>query len=733
MSNQEKKNKCPVIHSATAIGAELISQWWPDQLNLAMLHHEIDPCNPFKEGYSYEDEVNSLDVNALKAELIKLMTTSTEFWPADWGHYGPLFIRMAWHSAGTYRISDGRGGASRGEQRFAPVNSWPDNANLDKARRLLWPIKKKYGKKLSWADLIVFAGNTALEAMGLRTIGFAFGRQDIWEPKQDTYWGPEHEWLADERHLDGHKLMDPFAAVQMGLIYVNPEGPNGEPDPLAAAKDIRETFSKMAMNDEETVALIAGGHTFGKTHGNIPTPEKYIGTEPEAAPIENQGLGWKNSYETGKGPHTWTSGLEGAWTNNPTKWDNGFFENLFKYDWVLTTSESGAKQWVPSDPEAAGNVVDPFDASKTHFPVMLTTDIALKVDPIFKPIAKRFYENPDQFEQAFARAWFKLIHRDLGPVTRYRGPLVPNETFLWQDPLPERDYELVDQDDIEVLKKQILSSQLSVGQLVKTAWASAVTYRGTDRRGGANGARIRLEPQVNWEVNEPNELRKVLDILEKIQNDFLRAQRSNKKISLADLIVLGGCTAVEKAARDAGFNLTVPFNPGRVDATQDQTDVESFKVLEPSFDGFRNYLKQGINIPAEHLLIERAARLTLTAPEMTVLLGGLRVLGCNYKNSNYGVFTDRVGLLTNDFFVNLLDLNLEWISSTQEGIYHGKIIGQKEVLWEATRVDLVFGANSQLRAIAETYATDDSNEKFVKDFIAAWTKVMELDRFDLHN
>jgi catalase-peroxidase len=656
------------------------------------------------------------------------MTTSQDWWPADYGHYGPLFIRMTWHAAGTYRIADGRGGGGSGAQRFAPLNSWPDNANLDKARRLLWPIKQKYGRKISWADLLVYAGNVAMESMGFKTFGFGFGREDIWEP-EEIFWGPEDTWLGDERYSGPGEFASPFGAVQMGLIYVNPEGPAGKPDPLAAARDIRETFRRMAMNDEETVALIVGGHTFGKTHGAV-SPE-YIGPEPEAAPIEEQGLGWKNAYDTGKGPYTITSGLEGAWTNEPTKWDNGFLDNLFNYDWELKTSPAGAKQWTPTNPEAQGTVPDAHDPSKRHAPMMLTTDLALKVDPIYGPIAKRFHENPDQLADAFAKAWYKLLHRDMGPVSRYLGPWVP-EPQLWQDPVPAVDHELVGDEDMAALKGTILASGLSVSQLVSTAWAAAASFRGTDKRGGANGARIRLAPQKDWEVNEPAELATVLQTLEQIQQEFNSSQSGGKKVSLADLIVLGGCAAVEQAARNAGHDVTVPFAPGRTDASQEQTDAEAFAVLEPTADGFRNYLRAGEKLPAETLLVERANFLTLTAPEMTVLVGGMRALNANFAQSGHGVFTDRPGTLTNDFFVNLLDMGTEWKTSVSaENVYEGRDRATGEVKWTATAVDLVFGSNAQLRAISEVYACDDSKEKFVRDFVAAWDKVMNLDRFDL--
>ncbi len=703
--------------------------WWPNQLDLSVLRQNSPASNPMGSDFNYREEVKTLDVEALKRDLFELMTTSQEWWPADYGHYGPLFIRMAWHAAGTYRIHDGRGGGSRGTQRFAPLNSWPDNVNLDKARRLLWPIKKKYGRKLSWADLILFAGNCALESMGLKTVGFAFGREDVWEP-EDIDWGPESEWLADERHHGDRELDEPYANIQMGLIYVNPQGPDAIPNPLAAAKDIRESFRRMGMNDEETVALIAGGHTFGKSHGAA--PESNLGPEPEAAPLAEQGLGWRNRYGTGKGPDTITSGLEGAWTPTPTKWDNTFLETLFRYEWELTKSPAGAWQWVPTDPAAKELVPDPYDPTKRHPPVMLTTDLALRMDPIYEPIARRFREHPDELEAAFARAWFKLLHRDMGPVTRYLGPLIPNETWVWQDPVPPVDHPLIDEQDIANLKATILASGLSISDLVFTAWAAASTFRGTDRRGGANGARIRLAPQKDWEANDPPRLARVLRRLEEIQAQFNRAQTDGKKVSLADLIVLGGCAAVEQAARNAGFEVRVPFTPGRTDATQEQTDVESFAVLEPKADGFRNYLRFGLRKRAEHLLVEKAALLTLTPPEMTVLVGGLRVLGANTGQTKLGVLTNRPGVLTNDFFVNLLDMGTRWIPTTEaEETFEGRDTVTGDRKWTASRVDLVFGSNSELRALAEVYACDDAQEKFVHDFIAAWTKVMNLDRFDL--
>jgi catalase-peroxidase len=698
--------------------------WWPNQLDLSVLHQHFPRANPMGDDFHYADEVESLDVEALKRDVFDVMTTSQDWWPADYGHYGPLFIRLSWHAAGTYRIEDGRGGGGSGEQRFAPLNSWPDNANLDKARRLLWPVKQKYGRKVSWADLLVFAGNCALESMGFKTFGFAFGREDVWEP-EEVFWGPEDTWLGDERYSGDRELTGPFGAVQMGLIYVNPEGPNGNPDPLAAARDIRETFRRMAMNDEETLALIVGGHSFGKCHGAV-SPD-YVGPEPEACPVEHQGLGWKISYGSGKGVDTITSGLEGAWTATPTTWDNAFLDTLFAYDWELTTSPAGAKQWTPTDPSAQGTVPDAHDPSRTHAPIMLTTDLALKMDPIYGPIAKRFHENPDQLADAFARAWYKLLHRDMGPVSRYRGPWVP-EPQLWQDPVPAVDHELIGDDDIASLKAKILASGLSVSQLVSTAWASAATFRFTDMRGGANGARIRLAPQRGWPVNDSADLDTVLQTLEQIQQD---SKSSGTTVSLADLIVLGGCAAVEQAAKNAGHDVAVPFAPGRTDASQEQTDVEAFAVLEPRADGFRNYLRAGEKLPPETLLLDRANLLSLTAPEMTVLVGGLRALDANAGQTRQGVFTDRPGTLTNDFFANLLEPGTEWKASVStENVYEGRD-GAGEVRWDATAVDLVFGSNSQLRAISEVYACDDAKEKFVRDFVAAWDKVMNLDRFDL--
>jgi catalase-peroxidase len=703
--------------------------WWPNQLDLSILHQPSPLADPMGGDFDYAEEFKSLDLDALKRDLVELMTTSQDWWPADYGHYGPLFIRMTWHAAGTYRIADGRGGGGTGSQRFAPLNSWPDNASLDKARRLLWPIKQKYGRKISWADLLVFAGNVALESMGFKTFGFGFGRPDIWEPDQ-IFWGSEDTWLGDERHSSEGELQGPFGADHLGLIYVNPEGPGGNPDPQLAGRFIRATFGRMAMNDEETAALIIGGHTFGKTHGAAPATQ-HVGPEPEGAPIEEQGLGWRNTFGSGKGADTITSGLEGAWTNNPIQWDNGFLENLFKYEWELTTSPAGAKQWRPKNPEANGTVPDAHDPKKRHAPMMLTTDLALKVDPIYARIAKRFHENPDQLADAFARAWYKLLHRDMGPLSRYLGPWVP-EPQLWQDPVPAVDHELIGEQDIAALKAKILASGLSVSRLVYTAWSAAACFRGTDKRGGANGARIRLAPQRDWEVNEPAELGRVLQALEQIQQDFNRSQSGGKKVSLADLIVLGGCAAVEQAAKNAGHNVTVPFAPGRADASQEQTDVNTFDVLEPTFDGFRNYLQPAEVLSPETLLVERATLLNLTAPEMTVLIGGMRALNANFGQSQHGVFTGRPETLTNDFFVNLLDLRTAWRpSAAAENVYEGRDRATGEVRWTATAVDLVFGAHSQLRALAEVYACDDAKEKFVRDFVAAWSKVMNLDRYDL--
>ena len=725
------ESKCPV--SGGTHGAPRGTgnrDWWPNQLDLKILQQSHPSANPMGKEFNYAEEFKTLDLEALKRDIDAVMTTSQDWWPADWGHYGPLFIRMAWHSAGTYRISDGRGGAGAGMQRFAPLTSWPDNANLDKARRLLWPIKQKYGSKISWADLMIFAGNCALESMGFKTFGFAGGREDVWEP-DEVYWGAERTWLADERYSGDRDLANPLAAVQMGLIYVNPEGPNGKPDPVAAARDIRETFRRMAMNDEETVALIAGGHSFGKTHGAAAAAS--IGPEPEGAGIELQGLGWASSYLTGIGGHATTSGLEGIWTASPTKWSHDFFRNLLTYDWEQTKSPAGATQWIPKGGAAAGTVPDAHDPSKKHAPTMLTTDLALKMDPAYEKISRRFYEHPDEFETAFAKAWFKLTHRDMGPLSRYLGPLVPKEPQLWQDPVPPVTHELIDAKDVEALKAKILASGLSIPQLVSTAWASASTFRGTDKRGGANGARIRLAPQKDWAVNNPPELAKVLKTLEGIQKEFNAGQAGGKKqVSLADLIVLGGCAAVERAARNAGHEVQVPFAPGRTDASQQQTDVESFAVLEPNADGFRNYSAHGSRCPAEQLLIDKATLLTLSVPETTVLVGGLRVLGANHKQSPLGVFTKRPGMLTNDFFVNLLDMNITWKPTSDTGeVFEGRDRKTGALKWTGTRADLVFGSNSQLRAIAEVYACDDSQRKFVQDFVGAWAKVMNLDRFDL--
>jgi catalase-peroxidase len=718
MNNEEK---CPF--SGKAHSGSSNRDWWPNQLNVKMLHPHPPAGDPMDKGFDYAKEFKTIDLNTLKKDIVKVMTTSQDWWPADYGHYGPLFIRMAWHAAGTYRISDGRGGAGTGMQRFAPLNSWPDNANLDKARRLLWPIKQKYGRKISWADLMVFAGNCALESMGFKTFGFGGGREDVWEPEQDVYWGSESAWLDDKRYSGDRQLENPLAAVQMGLIYVNPEGPNGKPDPLAAARDIRETFRRMAMNDEETVALIAGGHSFGKTHGAGPATN--VGPEPEAAPIEAQGLGWKSSYRSGKGGDAITSGLEVIWTSTPTKFSNDFFETLFEHEWELTKSPAGAQQWRAKGGAGAGTIPDAHDPSKRHGPTMLTTDLSLRFDPAYEKISRRFLAHPEEFADAFARAWFKLTHRDMGPLSRYLGKLVPKESQLWQDPVPSATLKL-SAADIAALKKKILASKLSISQLVSTAWASAATFRGTDKRGGANGARIRLAPQKDWTVNDPAEMAKVLRALEGIQ------KASKKPVSLADLIVLGGCAAVEQAAKKAGVNVKVPFTPGRADASQGQTDVESFAVLEPTFDGFRNYLGQGHRLPAENLLIERARLLTLSAPEMTVLVGGLRVLGANTNQSKAGVFTKKPGTLTNDFFINLLDLGTEWKpTSSAADTFEGRGRGTGAVKWTGSRVDLIFGSNSELRALAEVYACDDAKEKFVRDFVAAWGKVMNLDRFDV--
>ncbi|MGW9074461.1 catalase/peroxidase HPI [Streptomyces yangpuensis] len=723
---------CPVAHERAAHPTQGGGnrQWWPERLNLKILAKNPAVANPLGEEFDYAAAFKALDLPAVKRDIAEVLTTSQDWWPADFGHYGPFMVRMAWHSAGTYRISDGRGGAGAGQQRFAPLNSWPDNGNLDKARRLLWPVKKKYGQSLSWADLMILTGNVALEQMGFETFGFGGGRADVWEPDEDVYWGPETTWLDDRRYTGDRELESPLGAVQMGLIYVNPEGPNGNPDPVAAARDIRETFRRMAMNDEETVALIAGGHTFGKTHGA--GPAESVGADPEAAPIEAQGLGWASSYGTGKGGDAITSGLEGIWTNTPTTWDNSFFEILFGYEWEQFKSPAGAHQWRPKDGAGAGTVPDAHDPSRTHAPTMLTTDLSLRFDPAYERISRRFLQDPAAFADAFARAWFKLTHRDMGPVVRYLGPEVPSEELLWQDPLPAVDHELVDAADVASLKAQVLASDLTVSQLVSTAWASASSFRGSDKRGGANGARIRLQPQAGWEVNEPDRLAGVLRVLTGIQEAFNAAQDGGKRISIADLIVLAGAAAVEQAARDAGFDLRVPFTPGRVDATQEQTDVESFAALEPAADGFRNYLGKGNRLPAEYLLLDRANLLNLSAPELTVLVGGLRVLGANHQQSRHGVFTTTPGSLTNDFFVNLLDLGTEWKATAQDAnTFEGRDSATGEVKWTGTRADLVFGSNSELRALAEVYASDDAKEKFAKDFIAAWDKVMNLDRFDL--
>ncbi|HZQ56797.1 MAG TPA: catalase/peroxidase HPI [Acidimicrobiales bacterium] len=719
----------PVIPDPAPVRRRSNLDWWPNQLNLQVLDHRSPLSGPMGQDFEYADAFKTLDVKALKRDVMDVMTTSQEWWPADYGHYGPLFIRMSWHAAGTYRTSDGRGGAGTGAQRFAPLNSWPDNANLDKARRLLWPVKQKYGRKISWADLLVFAGNCALESMGFTTFGFAFGREDIWSPEDDIYWGPEDTWLGDERYSGDRELADPFGAVQMGLIYVNPEGPNGNPDSVAAARDIRETFRRMAMNDEETVALIVGGHTFGKCHGAAPAD--YVGPEPEGCPFESQGLGWRNTFGTGAGDDTVTSGLEGAWTNDPVRWDNGYLENLFAYDWELTTSPAGAKQWAPKDAPAQGTVPDAHDPTKRHAPMMLTTDLALRMDPAYAPIAKRFHDHPDELADAFAKAWYKLLHRDMGPVSRYLGPWVP-EAQLWQDPLPPADHNLVGDEDVADLKRRIIATGIPVSRLVATAWASAASFRGTDKRGGANGARLRLAPQREWEVNDPPALTQALEALEQVQRDFNTAANGRTTVSLADVIVLAGCAGVEQAAKDAGYDVAVPFSPGRTDASQEQTDVESFAVLEPTADGFRNYIRTGDKFPAEHALVERANLLTLTAPEMAVLVGGMRSLNANTGGSAHGVLTDRPGVLTNDFFVNLLDMGTVWAASASaENVYEGRDRATGQLKWTATAVDLVFGSNSQLRAIAEVYASDDAKEKFVRDFVAAWAKVMDLDRFDL--
>ncbi|WP_371798359.1 catalase/peroxidase HPI [Streptomyces sp. NBC_01707] len=728
MSGSESENPAISSPAPTQTGPKANRDWWPNQLDLQVLHQHSPQSNPLDEDFDYAEEFATLDPDALKQDVFEVMTTSQDWWPADYGHYGPLFIRMSWHAAGTYRIADGRGGGGSGAQRFAPLNSWPDNASLDKARRLLWPVKQKYGRKISWADLLVFAGNCAMESMGFKTFGFGFGREDIWEP-EEIFWGPEDTWLGDERYTGDRELTGPFGAVQMGLIYVNPEGPNGNPDPIAAARDIRETFGRMAMNDEETAALIIGGHTFGKCHGAV-DPE-YIGPEPEAGPIEQQGLGWRNTYGSGKGADALTSGLEGAWTSEPTKWDNGYLDNLFRYEWELTTSPAGAKQWTPTDPSAKDSVPDAHDPSKRHAPMMLTTDLSLKLDPIYGPIAKSFHENPEKLAVAFAKAWYKLLHRDMGPRSRYLGPWIP-EPQLWQDPVPEVDHDLVGEEDSATLKDRILASGLSVSQLASTAWASAASFRGTDKRGGANGARIRLAPQRDWEVNDLPEVAEVLQTLERIQEDFNRSQTGGTKVSLADLIVLGGCAAVEQAAKNAGYDISVPFAPGRTDASQEQTDAETFAVLEPRADGFRNYLPAGEKLSPETLLLDRASLLTLTAPEMTVLIGGMRALNTGFGRSPHGVFTNRPEALTNDFFVNLLDMGTEWKASASDAnVFEGRDHGTGEVKWTATTVDLIFGSHSQLRAISEVYGSRDAGEKFVRDFVSAWDKVMNLDRFDL--
>ncbi|WHT23113.1 catalase/peroxidase HPI [Crossiella sp. CA-258035] len=731
--NVEEAGGCPVAHGRFSHPTEGGSNrdWWPNQLNLSILRKHSPVANPMGADFDYAAEFQTVDLDALARDVDEVLTSSKEWWPADFGHYGPFMIRMAWHSAGTYRVQDGRGGAGAGMQRFAPLNSWPDNGNLDKARRLLWPVKKKYGRKISWADLMIFTGNRALETMGLKTFGFAGGRADVWEPDQDVYWGPERTWLGDERYTGDRELENPLAAVQMGLIYVNPEGPNGNPDPLASARDIRDTFGRMAMNDEETVALIAGGHTFGKTHGAA-DPAKFVGAEPEGAGIEEQGLGWKNSFGSGKGRDAITSGLEVTWTSTPTQWSNGFFQNLFGHEWELTKSPAGAWQWQPKDGAGANTVPDPEDGSLSRPPTMLTTDLALRFDPIYEPISRRFLEHPEEFADAFARAWFKLTHRDMGPLQRYLGPLVPQEKLLWQDVIPEVSHQLIEAADVANLKGQILASELTTAELVSTAWASASTFRISDKRGGANGARIRLEPQRSWEVNEPDTLARVLRLLEGIQLAFNSAQTGGKQVSMADLIVLGGCAAVEKAARDAGFQLEVPFTPGRADATQEQTDVESFAALEPTVDGFRNYRGKGHRLPTEYLLIDRANLLDLSAPELTVLIGGLRVLGANYQKSQLGVLTTTPGTLTNDFFVNLLDMETEWKSASEDQeTFEGRDRTTGELRWTGSRADLVFGSNSELRAVAEVYASDDAKEKFVRDFVAAWDKVMNADRYDL--
>ncbi len=724
--------KCPVTgHTKRVIagGGTANKDWWPNQLNLKILHQNSELCDPMGKAFNYAEEFKELDLAAVKKDLFALMTDSQDWWPADYGHYGPLFIRMAWHSAGTYRLGDGRGGAGSGSQRLAPLNSWPDNVNLDKARRLLWPIKQKYGKKISWADLMILAGNCALESMGFKTFGFAGGRVDVWEPEEDIYWGSEDKWLGDNRYSGDRQLDNPLAAVQMGLIYVNPEGPNGNPDPVASGLDVRTTFARMAMNDYETVALVAGGHTFGKAHGA--GSATHVGPEPEAAPIDQQGLGWKSSYKSGKGGDAISSGLEGAWKANPTKWDMGYLNVLFKYEWELVKSPAGANQWLAKNVADEDRVVDAHDPSKKLRPMMTTADLSLRFDPIYEPIARHFQQNPEEFADAFARAWFKLTHRDMGPRSRYLGPEVPQEELIWQDPIPEADYELINEQDVTALKNKILAANLSVSQLVSTAWASASTFRGSDMRGGANGARIRLAPQKDWQVNQPDQLKIILQALENIQAEFNSAHAGSKKVSLADLIVLGGNAGIEQAARKAGIPVTVPFKPGRTDASQEQTDVQSFAVLEPKADGFRNYLKAQYSVSAEEMLVDRAQLLTLTAPEMTVLLGGMRVLNVNYGQSQHGVFTQKPETLSNDFFVNLLDMDTEWKATADENVFEGRDRKTGELKWTGTRVDLIFGANSQLRAIAEVYACMDSQEKFIRDFIAAWNKVMNADRFEL--
>jgi catalase-peroxidase len=728
--NSHTTSKCPVTGRTSAMKGTSNRDWWPNQLNLGILHQHHPDSNPMDRGFNYAEEFKKLDFSALKKDLYKLMTDSKEWWPADWGHYGGLFIRMTWHSAGTYRTADGRGGGGTGNQRFAPINSWPDNANLDKARRLLWPIKQKYGNKISWADLLILAGNCALESMGFKTFGFGGGREDIWQPEEDIYWGTEDTWLGDKRYIGNRELENPLAAVQMGLIYVNPEGPNGNPDPVASGKDVRETFARMAMNDEETVALVAGGHTFGKMHGA--GDPKLVGPEPEAAPIEEQGLGWINKFKTGKGVHTTTSGLEGAWKPNPTKWDMGYFDMLFGYEWELVKSPAGAWQWQAKDVKEEHLIPDAHDPSKKYPPTMTTADLSLRFDPIYEPISRKFHKNPKAFADAFARAWFKLTHRDMGPKVLYLGPEVPAEDLIWQDPIPVADYPIINAKDIAELKTKILESGLSTAELVSTAWASASTFRGSDKRGGANGARIRLAPQKDWEVNQPAQLKKVLKELESIQKTFNDAQKDSKRVSMADLIVLAGCAAVEAAAKAAGYSIDVPFTPGRTDASQEQTDIESFEILEPQADGFRNYQKKEYSVSAEEMLVDKAQLLTLSAPEMTVLVGGLRVLGANTGQSKNGVFTNRMGSLTNDFFVNLLDMNTVWKPVSEAGdLFNGYDRKTGELKWTGTRVDLIFGSNSQLRALAEVYAQEDAKEKFVKDFVAAWNKVMNLDRFDL--